>query len=522
MDLDTAPLLISDDEPTPASPASVAEATAAFGKYCEKSLHCPQHHEPPLSSSAEDTEIAEALRRSLNETDHQPDAGSPKKKARWDAPLAAEGTCLDMDSGRAAPLTPTEPFPAPDEEFHDAVAAEAPDDGQGHAFAAGLPADLRPGEPPAAGAHRVAAAPDADDDGDKTPTPNLDLRTLQSEILTMFGSLTTKIHEDNLTIMSKMNTLESNFQEKIDLNSKKLEKKIDMKHDQLSQNMTKKIKDVSDDMNTLKKRLEVLESERTAKPSPPSGSGPSRSAATAPSPSLAAADPVEPAVDPWQRYDFKSSAQKFGNLRKLDSADSSSSASATTFVPRFVHVQGWAKFGDENTNISQEEAKNLAAQVKERLPAAERALVLDVMASRLLNSRVSFRIKDGGENCWSVRRALDESFRANPILVKGIKVYPMVESPPAIKAKNRLLATATTTLMNAVTTDKHQNIVKDYRAATLYWTDNDAIDKSYTTIGMVKRDGITWKWAPEALCRSFPELDITILEKNFSAALTEE
>ena len=76
--------------------------------------------------------------------------------------------------------------------------------------------------------------------------------------------------------------------------------------------------------------------------------------------------------------------------------------------------------------------------------------------------------------------------------------------------------------MNAVTTDKHQNIVKDHRAATLYWTDNDAIDKSYTTIGMVKRDGITWKWAPEALCRSFPELDITILEKNFSAALTEE
>lgn len=229
--------------------------------------------------------------------------------------------------------------------------------------------------------------------------------------------------------MSKMNTLETSFQNKIDLNATQLEKKIDKKHDLLSQNMTKKIQVVSEDMNTHMKRLEVL---GQAKPST------TCSPSAAPSTSPPAADPVEQA-DPWQRYDFKKTAQNLGNLRKPDSGDSSTSTTTTPpFVPRFIHLQGWAKYGDENTNISQDEARNLAALIKERLIEKERTLITDVLASRLLNSRVSFRIKDGGENCWLIRKALDESLKAEPILVMGFKGYPMVESPPAIKAKNRL------------------------------------------------------------------------------------
>ena len=72
--------------------------------------------------------------------------------------------------------------------------------------------------------------------------------------------------------------------------------------------------------------------------------------------------------------------------------------------------------------------------------------------------------------------------------------------------------------MNAVSTEKHPNIVKDCRASTLYWTDNE----TYTTIGLVKRDGTSWKWAAEALNRVCPELDIDQLVNAFSSALAEE
>ena len=332
----------------------------------------------------------------------------------------------------------------------------------------------------------------------------------------MFGSVSTKIHEDNMTIMNKTNTLETSFQEKIDLNAKKLEKNIEKKHDLLSQNMTKKIQNVSEDMNAFKMRLEALEQAKAVPTnSPPSGS--ERTTASSPP----AADLVEPA-DPWRRHGFKNVAQNFGNLRKLDSGDSSTSTTASTTVPRSIQLQGWAKYGDEKTNVSQDEARNLAALIKEQFPAQERALVTDVLASRHLNSRASFRIKDQGENCWKIRKVLDESLKAEPILVRGIKVYPMFESPPAIKAKNRLLATAAATFMNAVNIEKHPNIIKDYRASTLYWTDNDAVDKSYMTIGSVKRDGTSWKWAAEALNRVCPELDTQMLESAFSIALSEE
>ena len=393
--MDTAPFLISDDGTTPASSASRAMATAAFDEYCEKTLHSPRPREPSNSfHTGDDDDLAEALRRSLGEACPHPDVGSPKKKARWNVPLAAEGTFLDgMDSSRGhPPLTPTEPSPGPDEEFHDPEAAEGDHpDGQGPGFT-GLPAEPLPAVHPAAAPRDAPAV--AADEGIKTPIPDMDIRTLQSEILAMFGSLSTKIHEDNMTIMNKMNTLETSFQEKIDLNAKKLENNIDKKHDLLSQNMTEKIQNVSEDMNALKMRLGALEQAMAAPAnSPPSGSA----RTTAPSPP--AADPVGPA-DPWRCYDFKNAAQNLGNLRKLDSGDSTTlTTTATTFVPRFIHLQGWAKYGDENTNISQDESRNLAALINERLPAQERALVIDVLASRFPNSRVSFRIKDGGENC---------------------------------------------------------------------------------------------------------------------------
>ena len=194
---DTAHFTISgDDEPTPASPASKARASAAFDKYFEKTLHSPRPRDPPSSSPAgDDDDLAEALRRSLEETCPLPDVGSPKKKARWNVPLAAEGTFLDeMDSSEHPPLTPAEPFPGPDEEFHDPVAAEGDlPDGQGLEFA-GLPAE--PAVPPAAAprdAPRDAPAVAADEG---TLTPDLDLRTLQSEILTMLDPRGQRVHHE--------------------------------------------------------------------------------------------------------------------------------------------------------------------------------------------------------------------------------------------------------------------------------------------------------------------------------------
>ena len=79
---------------------------------------------------------------------------------------------------------------------------------------------------------------------------------------------------------------------------------------------------------------------------------------------------------------------------------------------------GRATFNDDTTGITQDAAKVLAEKIEILLPIDCRPLVTDVSAGRLLNSRISLRIRDGGEHCWIVKRKIDEALAATPLMIR--------------------------------------------------------------------------------------------------------
>ena len=98
----------------------------------------------------------------------------------------------------------------------------------------------------------------------------------------------------------------------------------------------------------------------------------------------------------------------------------------------------------------------------------------------------------------------------------------MVESPPAVRLKNRILAVATQVLSTNIGEAKAAHLKKDYRAGTLYYiVDLFATSPNYIPIGKLKRDN-TWKWMNDALSSTLPTETLERLNELLAASLADE
>ena len=98
----------------------------------------------------------------------------------------------------------------------------------------------------------------------------------------------------------------------------------------------------------------------------------------------------------------------------------------------------------------------------------------------------------------------------------------MVESPPAVRLKNRILAVATQVLSPNIGEAKAAHLKKDYRAGTLYYiVDLAATNPNYIPIGKLKRDN-TWKWMNDALSSTLPTESPERLNELLAASLADE
>ena len=107
-------------------------------------------------------------------------------------------------------------------------------------------------------------------------------------------------------------------------------------------------------------------------------------------------------------------------------------------------------------------------------------------------------------------------------MIRGHRVYAMVESPPAVRMKIRILAVATQVLTTNIGEPKAAHLKKDYRAGTLYYiVDLAATNPNYIPIGKLKRDN-SWKWMNDALSSTLPTETPERLKGLLAATLAVE
>ena len=425
--------------------------------------------------------------------------GSPNKKAKINEPVDIElrdaqdpdtpGFSKNEDGSIFAGdcVSPTQPFIV---------------DGEG--LGVGSDDELLP-EAGAPAAHSPKAG---HDDGCSTP---IDLLTFQNSLTMMFKTLSDQMQNNNQQLMTEMGSFKSDVKTKLKQNALQIKKTATEQQASIDSLDKKICKDIA----TLTRRLAALE-ERDPISSTPRPTAPASAAPTAPA--------AEAAPDPWHAFNLEKELRDRNYkypLKQQDSSFSSSSNNKKDFTPRFIHLQGWATFNDDSTGITQDDAKNLAEKIKTLLPLDCRQLVTDISAGRLLNSRISLRIRDGGEQCWTVKRKIDEALIAAPLMIRGQRVYAMVESSPTVRLKNRILAVATQVLSTSIG-DRAAHLKKDYRAGTLYYiTDLSATNPNYIPVGKLKRDN-SWKWMKDALSSTLPAETPERLDELLAAALADE
>ena len=279
-----------------------------------------------------------------------------------------------------------------------------------------LPEDDGPPAP-----HSPLAVPDG---GVTTP---IDLLTFQNSLTMMFKTLSDQMQNNNQQLMNEMGSFKSDVKTKLKQNALQIKKTAAEQQTSID-SMDKRISTGLELQNrviaNLTRPLAALE-ERD-----PISSAPRQAAALAATSyaSVAAAAVDAPAApDPWHAFNLeKELGRREKNykhpLKQQDSSFSSASNTKGAFTPRFVHIQVWATFNDDTAGITQDAAKILAEKIKILLPIDCRPLVTEVSAGRLLNSRISLRIRDGGEQCWIVKRRIDEALAATPLTIRGHRV----------------------------------------------------------------------------------------------------
>ena len=186
------------------------------------------------------------------------------------------------------------------------------------------------------------------------------------------------------------------------------------------------------------------------------------------------------------------------------------------FVPQTVLIRGWCKY-KENRGLSQADAKGLGARILQLPDPETRKLVLSTEAPYTVNRQVVFRVRDGGEHSWTLRKKIMDCLELHPVAAKGRNVFCSVEPSPSARAKNTLVAKASSTLENSLTTDSAKHV--DVRAGCIYHIPNPEVQDCWTEVGRATRTG-TWQWLDAALT-CWPELDLQRLRSDTDALVSE-
>ena len=200
---------------------------------------------------------------------------------------------------------------------------------------------------------------------------------------------------------------------------------------------------------------------------------------------------------------------------------SSGNRNSVPFEPKLVHIQGWGPFGS-GIGLTQAEGKELGIKLKSMLPETIQMHIDDILCNYMVNSRVTFRVSGGRDTCWLVKRALDDYFKNTPTIVKNKNIYALVEAPPEIRNKNRIMAIAANTFEKLADHMDSLNIRRDFRAGTLYWAPDKNTDMNLIPLGRLLRATLEWRWLPEGLSKAIPDLDVAELEAATSEAITSQ
>ena len=191
---------------------------------------------------------------------------------------------------------------------------------------------------------------------------------------------------------------------------------------------------------------------------------------------------------------------------------------STFFEPEMVHIQGWGTFGS-GVGLTQAEGRELGVMLKNKLPDEIQMLIDDTICKYMVNTRVTLRLAGGKEACWKVKRAFDEVFKQQPMTIKGKNIFALVEAPPEIRNKNRIMAIAANTFEKAADCTNSLHVRRDFRASTIYWAPNEHSDSNLIPVGRLLRATLEWKWLPEGLPTAVPCLDVAELQAATSEAI---
>ena len=316
---------------------------------------------------------------------------------------------------------------------------------------------------------------------------------MNQQIELMFKSALT----ENLTCIT------SGLADQIGQASKRSDEKLTTymkKQEKKDKDMRNQLSATNKDLKTFASRLDALEARRDDPRPSPKKKSPTRAAAAPDDMEEDSLDPVE--STPKVRIQFTKPEPILNPYEK--------------FVPQTVLIRGWCKLR-ENRGFSQSDAKGLGARILQLLYPEARKLVLSTEAPYAVNRQVVFRVRDGGEHCWTLGKKIMDCLELHPIAAKGRNVFCSIS--PSAWAKNTLVAKASSTLESSLTTDPAKHMIVDVPAGCVYHTPNPEVQDCWIEVGRATRTG-TWLWL-DATSACWPELDLQQLRTDTDALVSE-
>ena len=301
----------------------------------------------------------------------------------------------------------------------------------------------------------------------RTPTPTT--ASANDQLLQINTNMETLFAKSNQLMIDSMKNLQVNMDAKLE--NTKEEMKNDLKKSEEVQrghmnDMQKKTEgNMQKEIENLAGRLENLEKN-------------SELSKRSPRPRMPASPPHSQGEDPWHaREGLKDYRPKHKDPWARSSPSPTASSPFTPkkknplsdadFVPNAIFVKGWGQYGSHR-GLPMGEAQALGLQLKNKLSPTLQGMIASIQAPYLMNHRIMIKMKNPGEDCWTVRNALADELKARPIKAMGKDIYVIVEPGPNAKKRTQVTARARAALMKQVEDEKDAQV--DYRAGHIYWS----------------------------------------------------
>ena len=236
-----------------------------------------------------------------------------------------------------------------------------------------------------------------------------------------------------------------------------------------------------------------------------------------PRPRMPASPPSPQGEDPWHA---REGLKDYRPKQKDPWAKSSPSPNATSpftpkknllsdadFVPNAVFVKGWGQYGSHR-GLPMGEAQALGLPLKSKVPQQLQEKIASIQAPYFMNHRIMIKMKNPGEDCWTVRNALSDELKARTIKAMGKDIYVIVEPGPNAKKRIQVTARARAALLRQIEDEKDVQV--EYRAGHIYWSSDLILIGKITK----KDDEMAWKWTKTSLKDYIVNLDWEQLEKD--------